>query len=124
MACICASRPGPPTAAISSSSGTSAPRTSLAACRIEARMIAPESITVPSRSKRTTGNRITLMLASRPAQPDGPGLDALDREDRVHPGIIRQPGTHVRFAGGVEDEEHGSLVHVPDGTAEDDQAFF
>jgi hypothetical protein len=30
-------------------------------------MIAPESITVPSRSKRTTGNRTKLMLARRPA---------------------------------------------------------
>src|SRR5438477_2755697 len=40
------------------------PSTSCAACRIDARITAPESTTVPSRSKRTTGNRISMMLAT------------------------------------------------------------
>ena len=45
---------GAPIAARTSSSSGSVPRTVMAACRIEARMIGPESISVPSRSKRTT----------------------------------------------------------------------
>src|SRR5919198_647312 len=49
------------------------PRTSLAACRMEARMIAPESTTVPSRSNRTMGNRTPLMLARRPRRVDVDG---------------------------------------------------
>ena len=51
---IWASSPGPPTAAISASSEISRPSTSRVACRIEARMIPAESMTVPSRSKKTT----------------------------------------------------------------------
>ena len=49
--------PGPPTAAASTSSGTSRPSTVFAACFIDARIIGPESMSVPSRSKRTTGKR-------------------------------------------------------------------
>src|SRR5436305_1626448 len=61
---ICASSPGPPTAAISSASGGAAPRTCSAACGIDTRMIAAESTTVPSRSKRTTGKRTISILAT------------------------------------------------------------
>src|SRR5947207_2290930 len=68
---------------MSSSSRYSIPSTSRVAWRIEARMIAPESTTVPSRSKRTTGNRTTvrwyrrarsrrLPLPRRPAHALGP----------------------------------------------------
>ena len=52
---ICAIRPGPPIAARTSSSSGSRPSTVSDACFIDARMIGPESISVPSRSKRTTG---------------------------------------------------------------------
>jgi hypothetical protein len=61
---ICASRPGPPTAAASSASGISRPSTVVAACFIEATMIAPESISVPSRSKRTVSYRIGAIVAT------------------------------------------------------------
>src|SRR6266487_4490678 len=122
-ACICASRPGPPTAAISSSSGISAPRTSLAACRIDARMIAPESMTVPSRSKRTTGNRMQLMLARGRAQPDRPRLDALDDERSVRPRIVGEASANLRVAFCVEDEQRVIPVTGPDGPAQEDEAF-
>src|SRR4051812_5401000 len=40
----------------------SRPSTVRVACRIEARMIPPESTTVPSRSKRTTGKRMRAIV--------------------------------------------------------------
>ena len=46
----------------------SRPSTVFVAWRIDAMMIDPESITVPSKSKRTTGKRIGLMLARERAQ--------------------------------------------------------
>src|SRR6185312_8010630 len=102
---------------MSSSSGTSAPRTSLVACRIDARMIAPESMTVPSRSKRTTGKRMELMLAAAPSNPDRPGLDALDLQDRVLPGIGFERGANCRFALQVDDQQRVVAVADADGTA-------
>src|SRR5438093_6024428 len=122
-ACICASSPGPPTAAISSSSGGAAPRTSLAAWRIDARMIAPESITVPSRSKRTTGNRMQLMLARGRAQPDRPRLDALDDERPVRPRIAGEASANLRVALCVEDEQRVIPVTGPDRPTQEDEAF-
>src|SRR5262249_27182726 len=51
--------------AINVSSENSRPRTVRVAWRIEARMIPPESTTVPSRSKSTTGNRTPARLRER-----------------------------------------------------------
>ena len=56
-------QPGPPIAARTSSSSGSRPSTVSDACLIEARMIGPESISVPSRSKRTTDLRIAAIVA-------------------------------------------------------------
>src|ERR671937_829878 len=122
-ACICAWSPGPPTAAISSSSGGSTPRTSLAACRIDARMIAPESTTVPSRSKRTTGNRTKLMLAAERADPDRPTPDVLDRQDRVHPGVSGEALTDLVCALSGEDEQRRAVIRIADRPAENDYAL-
>src|SRR5436305_13843458 len=58
MARICSARVEPPTCASSAASGISRARTVRVACRNDARIIDPESTRVPSRSKRTTGNRI------------------------------------------------------------------
>src|SRR5471032_3112117 len=59
-----------------------------AAWRIDARMIAPESITVPSRSKRTTGKRTAPIVATEvadasPSSGDEPWpkQTVLDRPD-------------------------------------------
>src|SRR2546423_13956355 len=99
---------------MSSSSDGSAPRTSLAAWRIEARMIAPESITVPSRSKRTTGKRMLSMLARPSAQPHGPWLDALDLQDPVGPGIVSETSAKVRFVLDVADQQRVIAVACSD----------
>ena len=85
---ICAIRPGPPTAAFSSSSGISRPSTVVAACRIDARIIAPESISVPSRSKRTTGYRTAPIVATGAAAIVVPRVTALAAEPAVVDGAI------------------------------------
>src|SRR5207249_3220482 len=66
---ICSTSPGPPTAARICSSGTSLPSTVRAACLTDARIIAPESIRVPSRSKRTTGYLTATWYPAAPGLP-------------------------------------------------------
>src|SRR5688500_13714478 len=61
----------------------SRPSTVFVAWRIEAMMIEPESITVPSKSKRTTGKRMRSIVATRSV------LDALEVEP---PGRCRLAG--------------------------------
>src|SRR6185295_15357689 len=59
----------------------SRPRTVSDACFIEATMIGPESISVPSRSKRTTDLRIAAILATswgNPWFPHGAAPSGLD----------------------------------------------
>ena len=57
IGCICATSPCPPMLRPSSSSGISRPRTVVTAYRMDARMIGPGPISVPSRSKRTMRKR-------------------------------------------------------------------
>src|SRR5919205_921320 len=87
-------------------------------------MIVPESITVPSRSNRTTGNRMALMLARQRADPDRPWLDALDRQDRAHPGIVGEAFADIVLAPGVPDKERRPVIRIAERPAEDDRALF
>src|SRR5579859_379859 len=98
-ASICATSPGPPTAAASTSSGISRPRTDFAACFIDATIIGPESIRVPSRSKRTTGKRTRSIVVTRSV------LDA----DQVE--AVRRGGL-ARRAAGLPFEERGKIMAV------------
>src|SRR5438445_7759760 len=50
------------------SSGISRPSTDLVACCIDATIIGPESISVPSRSNRTTGKRIRSIVVPATCQ--------------------------------------------------------
>ena len=70
---ICSSDAGPPTARPAPRPGCRGRARSSSRAGIEARMIAPESITVPSKSKRTTGKRIYLMLRASTARANGTG---------------------------------------------------
>src|SRR5215212_3791690 len=90
MSCICSISPAPPTARPRSSSGMSRPSTVFVACRIEAMMIEPESITVPSKSKRTTGKRMCSIVPRRSV------LDALQVEPPRRGGLA---GLAARAAG-------------------------
>src|SRR5436309_2857035 len=86
--------------------------------RLAARMIAPESITVPSRSKSTTGKSMELMLARRGANPDRPGLDALDDQDRLHPGVAGEAPADFCLVLRVEDQQSRSEIRIADRPAE------
>src|SRR5919197_4879034 len=90
---------------------------------MEARMIAPESITVPSRSNRTTGNRMRLMLARQRADPDRPRPDALDRQDRAHPRIVGEPLTDLALALGAADEQRRPVVGITKRSSQKDHAL-
>ncbi len=65
-----------------------------------------------------------MILASRRADPDRPGLDALDRQDRVHPGVVGEPPADLRFAVRPEHEHSWTEIRIAERTAENDQAFF
>src|SRR5438874_13804292 len=86
-------------------------------------MIAPESITVPSRSKSTTGKRMKVMLARRRADPDRPRLDGLDRQDRVHPGIVGEAPADLCCALGVEHEQRRPEGRIAERTADTHDAL-
>ena len=110
---ICSIEPGAADRAISSASGISRPSTVFVACRIDARMIAPESITVPSRSKRTTGKRIAPIVADRDLASEQSVLDALEvepprRRRRAGLGCAAAPSSSARELVRV------ALEHRPD----------
>ena len=98
--------PGPPDPARTFASSGSRPMTVSEACLIEAMMIGPESISVPSRSKRTVAHRIGAIVAV------GSVVDALQVEPPWrcgHTGLAARPP--------VEQPQEGrrlSLEHCSD----------
>src|SRR5437762_845682 len=112
---------------MSSSSRYSIPSTSRVAWRIEARMIAPESTTVPSRSKRTTGNRTTvrwyrrarsrrLPLPRRPAHALGPrvvrAVRGVPAPARLGRRVCRRFGVEPSAAG-YQPDSFGHPAQLP-----------
>src|SRR5204862_3077428 len=92
-------------------SGMSRPSTVRVAWRIEARMMPPESTTVPSRSKRTTGKR-TRSIVAAPLLADVVVADA-DEVERVR----RRGGAAARPRRAVEQLDEVvrvALEHRPD----------
>jgi hypothetical protein len=62
------------------------------------------------------------MLASERADPDRPRLDAFDRQDRLHPRVVREPSPHLLLALGADDEERRSDLGISERPAENDNA--
>src|SRR5688500_16700548 len=120
---IWATSPGPPIAARTSSSSGSRPSTVTAACLIEARMIGPESIRVPSRSNRTTRKRMWSIVAPHIRCPTSVGHHRFARgvlhSLEVQPtGRRRHPGLCPRTAlEELPDTLGADLEHRPDERA-------
>src|SRR3990170_8265744 len=113
---ICASMPKPPTFAISSSSGMTRPSTVRVACRKEARISPPESIRVPSRSKRTVSQRIPpdpsrgRTCPARNPRPRRPSGASIPHALQVEP--PRRRG-RARLRAGPALEQAGEVGRLP-----------
>src|SRR5262249_30740137 len=88
----------------------SRPSTDFAACFIEATIIGPESINVPSRSKRTTGKRIRVIVVTQSV------LDA-DEVQTVRRRRLAGLAAFVAIQEAREVLRIGPLDHRPDERA-------